>query len=56
MRAAQAMHLHHNSLRYRLSRAEQLLGRSLKDPATIASVYFALTARAERPAPAAAVA
>lgn len=59
MRAAQAMHLHHNSLRYRLSRAEQLLGRSLKDPATIASIYFALTARAacaERPAPAAAAA
>lgn len=45
MRTAEAMHLHHNSLRYRLGRAEQFLGRSLKDPATIASLYLALTAR-----------
>lgn len=48
MRTAQAMHLHHNSLRYRLGRAEHFLGRSLKDPATIASIYVALTARAAR--------
>jgi len=46
MRTAEAMHLHHNSLRYRLSRAERFLGRSLKEPATIASLYLALTARA----------
>ena len=44
MRTAEAMHLHHNSLRYRLGRVEQLLGRSLKDPATIASLYIALAA------------
>jgi DNA-binding PucR family transcriptional regulator len=44
MRTAEAMHLHHNSLRYRLGRVEQLLGRSLKDPATIASLYIALVA------------
>ena len=44
MRTSEAMHLHHNSLRYRLGRVEQLLGRSLKDPATIASLYIALAA------------
>jgi PucR-like helix-turn-helix protein/diguanylate cyclase with GGDEF domain/purine catabolism regulatory family protein len=44
MRTAEAMHLHHNSLRYRLGRVEQFLGRSLKDPATIASLYIALIA------------
>jgi PucR family transcriptional regulator, purine catabolism regulatory protein len=46
MRTARAMHLHHNSLRYRLGRVERTLGRSLKEPATIASVYIALAARA----------
>lgn len=45
MKTAEAMHLHHNSLRYRLGRAEHYLGRSLKDPATIASLYISLTAR-----------
>ena len=44
MGAARAMGLHHNSLRYRLGRVEQFLGRSLKDPATIASLYIALAA------------
>jgi len=44
MRTSEAMHLHHNSVRYRLGRVEQLLGRSLKDPATIASLYVALAA------------
>jgi purine catabolism regulator len=43
---ANALHLHPNSLRYRLSRIEQHLGRSLRSPATIADVYLAL--RAER--------
>jgi purine catabolism regulator len=46
MRTAQAMGLHHNSLRYRLGRVEQLLGRPLKDPAMIASLYIALAAAA----------
>jgi purine catabolism regulator len=41
-RTAAAMHLHHNTLRYRLARAERLIGRSLKDPATITSLYIAL--------------
>lgn len=47
MRTAAAMELHHNTVRYRLARVEQLLGRPLKDPATIASLYIALHARAQ---------
>jgi sugar diacid utilization regulator len=43
---AKALHLHPNSLRYRLSRIEQHLGRSLRSPGTIADLYLAL--RAER--------
>jgi DNA-binding PucR family transcriptional regulator len=38
--------MHRNSLRYRLARAEQLLGRSLKQPSTIAAVYLAFVAEA----------
>jgi purine catabolism regulator len=49
MRAANAMHIHHNTLRYRLGRVEEALGRPLKDPATIALLYIALAA--ERVAP-----
>jgi purine catabolism regulator len=44
MSAAKAMHLHHNTLRYRLGRVEGALGRPLKDPATIALLYVALAA------------
>ena len=44
MGAAKAMHLHHNTLRYRLGRAEEALGRPLKDPGTIAALYIALAA------------
>jgi purine catabolism regulator len=44
MSAARAMHLHHNTLRYRLGRAEDALGRPLKDPGTIAALYIALAA------------
>ena len=43
---AASLHMHRNSLRYRLARAEQVLGRSLKQPATIAAVYLALVAEA----------
>lgn len=43
---AEALHMHRNSLRYRLARAEHVLGRSFKQPSTIASVYLALVAEA----------
>jgi len=43
---AASLHMHRNSLRYRLARAEQVLGRSLKQPATITTVYLALVADA----------
>ncbi len=48
---AASLHMHRNSLRYRLARAEQVLGRSLKQPATIAAVYIALVAAAGNGAP-----
>ncbi|MET0604599.1 MAG: PucR family transcriptional regulator [Baekduia sp.] len=48
MAAARSLHLHHNSLRHRLSRAEKLLGRPLKDPATITSLYVALAVAATK--------
>jgi hypothetical protein len=38
------MHLHHNTLRYRLGRIEAALGQSLRHPATIASLHLALLA------------
>ncbi|HEU4973610.1 MAG TPA: helix-turn-helix domain-containing protein [Baekduia sp.] len=41
-RTAASLHLHANSLRYRLGRIEQQLGRSLRDPATIANLYLAV--------------
>lgn len=47
MRAAKALHVHHNTLRYRLGRVEEELGRSLKAPATIALLYVALAAERE---------
>ena len=43
---AAELHLHPNSLRYRLTRIEQLLGCSLKRPATIAELHIALLADA----------
>jgi purine catabolism regulator len=47
---AASLHLHPNSLRYRLGRVETLLGRSLKQPSTITSLYIALLAGGpERP-------
>jgi purine catabolism regulator len=41
---AEAMHVHPNTLRYRLARIEKLLGRSLRQPATIAELTLALLA------------
>jgi len=42
--AAEALHIHHNSLRYRLSKVEELLAINLRQPASISSVFLALTA------------
>ena len=44
--AAAALHVHPNTLRYRLGRVEALLGRSLRSPATIAELMLALSTRA----------
>jgi PucR family transcriptional regulator, purine catabolism regulatory protein len=44
--AAAALHIHPNTLRYRLGRVEALLGRSLRSPATIAELTLALSTRA----------
>jgi sugar diacid utilization regulator len=42
--AANDLSVHHNSLRYRLAKVEELLGVSFSDPAAISSTYLALTA------------
>jgi purine catabolism regulator len=47
VRTAAALHLHPNSLRYRLARVEKLLGRSLKQPSTITGLYIAILAAPE---------
>lgn len=39
---ARAMFVHPNSIRYRLRRCEELLGRSLQDPETLTDIYLAL--------------
>ncbi|MEA2424262.1 MAG: hypothetical protein QOH13_672 [Thermoleophilaceae bacterium] len=40
-RSADALHLHPNSMRYRLNRIEEALGRSLRRPATVANLVVA---------------
>lgn len=47
-RAASVLQLHPNSLRYRLNRIEGLIGRSLREPATIATLHLALVESAAR--------
>lgn len=42
--AADALNIHHNSLRYRLAKVEELLSINLKQPAAVSSVFLALTA------------
>jgi sugar diacid utilization regulator len=42
--AADALSIHHNSLRYRLAKAEELLEVNLRDPGAVASVFLALAA------------
>lgn len=44
------MHLHPNSIRYRLSRVEEQLGRSINDPETITLLYLTLHDSITRPA------
>ena len=48
---ARALRIHPNSLRYRLGRIEELTGRSLREPATIATLHLALLASAADGAP-----
>ncbi len=43
-RAAQTLGLHRNSVRYRLDRAETLLGRNLRSPGSVATIHLALLA------------
>jgi PucR C-terminal helix-turn-helix domain/GGDEF-like domain len=42
--AADSLEIHHNSLRYRLTKAEGILGINLREPAAVSSVFLALTA------------
>ena len=42
--AAESLSVHHNSLRYRLSKIEETLEVSLRDPAALSSLFLALTA------------
>lgn len=42
--AAAALHIHHNSLRYRLAKVEQMLSLTLHDPAAMSSMFLALRA------------
>jgi hypothetical protein len=42
--AAEALSIHHNSLRYRLSKVEELLDINLREPAAVSSVFLALAA------------
>jgi PucR family transcriptional regulator, purine catabolism regulatory protein len=44
--AAERLHIHANSLRYRLSRVEEALGRPLRSLATVVDLYVALRAEA----------
>ncbi|GAB3001431.1 hypothetical protein GCM10023080_079120 [Streptomyces pseudoechinosporeus] len=44
MEAAEVLAVHHNSLRYRLSKIESALDLSLRDPSAVSSLFLALTA------------
>ncbi|MBT2514707.1 CdaR family transcriptional regulator [Arthrobacter sp. ISL-30] len=53
--AADYLGIHHNSLRYRLAKAEEILGINLREPGAVSSVFLALTAlelgRLQQPRP-----
>ena len=44
MEAAEALAVHHNSLRYRLGKIESALHLDLRDPSAVSSLFLALTA------------
>jgi hypothetical protein len=44
MAAAESLNIHHNSLRYRLTKVEELLKVSLRQPSAISSLFLALAA------------
>jgi len=44
MKSAKVLDIHHNTMRYRLSKIEEALGGSLQSPARIASLHLALSA------------
>ena len=44
--AAERLHIHPNSLRYRLSRVEEVIGRPVRSVATVVDLYVALRAEA----------
>lgn len=46
MASSSALFIHHNTMRYRLAKIEELMGASLKSGATIAALHLALTAEA----------
>jgi PucR family transcriptional regulator, purine catabolism regulatory protein len=46
-RAARALHIHPNTLRYRVQRFEEISGRSLSSTASLAEVWLALRATAD---------
>ena len=53
--AADALEIHHNSLRYRLAKVEEILEINLREPGAVSSVFLALTAldlgRLQQPRP-----
>lgn len=49
--AADSLGIHHNSVRYRLARVEEVLNINLRDPASLSSMFLALTALDLAPVP-----
>jgi DNA-binding PucR family transcriptional regulator len=49
--ASEALHVHRNTLAYRLGRIEEITGLDLRNPRDIAYVYVAIGSGVEEPAP-----